>query len=162
MIARSIAAALLATAMLASAAQAADTTPKEVRTAIRFHYEPAKNMVTVTYFTGCLSAHGGRQIRDDIWIGLDRDYLQFDFQGRYSIDVPAEKPAKRIGNTDCMGAQAKIVELTDIERETYVVNRHGYPDRNVTLDGEEIEFIIEDTDAAHKARKSPAMFLTTE
>ena len=162
MIARFLASALIAAAMVASSALADDTTLSDITTDVRFHWQPAEDTVTITYFTGCLSAHGGGQMQDDIKAWLDRDYLQFDLQGRYRMAVAEEQRANRIGSADCMGSKAKTVKFTDMERETYVVNRHGHLDRNVVLADREIEFIIADRIAAGPKQRKPAMFLTAE
>lgn len=160
MIAKTFATAVIA--MIAFGAQAADTSFKPFNTDIRFHWQPAENTVTVTYYTGCLSAHGGLQLQDDIQAYLDRDYLQFDLQGGYQVAVPKEETKRRVGSTDCMGSRQKTVTFTDIERETYVINRHGYLDRNITLADEEIAFTISDTSSTSVKRTKPAMFLTAD
>ena len=162
MIAKTVAATVIATAMLACGAHATDASFKPHRTDIRFHWQPAENKVTVTYYTGCISAHRGVRLQDDIQAYLDRDYLQFDLQGSYQVAPGTGGKTGKVGPADCMGSRQKVVEFTDVERETYVVNRHGFLDRNITLADQELEFTITDKTHANVKRNKPAMFLVAE
>lgn len=139
-------------------------------TRVRFEWEPEARTVTITFDTGCRSAHGSAPLGEAFEVYLDRDYLQFDIQGDYEVkpdpaDGPADGGRPRIGPADCMGSLSKSIELLDVEPEDYVVNRHGYLFRTVTLGDEAVSFVFPAkgrTKPVKPAREKPAMFLQAE
>lgn len=148
---------------------ASETQTQTYKTDVRFDWNPAQNKVTITSFTGCRSAHGTPALTSDFQVYLDHDYLQFDIQGGFlSQTNDAEEPKRiRIGSADCMGSRQEQVELQIKERETYVVNRHGYHVRDIILGDEPASFLIRDTRShtqvkSTPAKKLPAMFLVAE
>ena len=128
-------------------------------TDVRFDWNPARNIVTITAFTGCRSAHRGNSIENHLKVYLDHDYLQFDIQGGYLVFTDLDNPPFHIGPADCMGSMQDVVELPIKERETYVVNRHGEHVRDVVLGAKPVSFLIKDTRGRKPKKKGPAMFL---
>jgi hypothetical protein len=161
--AASVLAIVLALAVAApahAADSAANAGLKDYPTQVRFEWKPEVRTVTITFDTGCRSAHGSAGLEEAFKVYLDRDYLQFDIQGGYKVkpqDDPADSGRPKIGPADCMGSVSKSIELLDVEPEDYVVNRHGYLFRNVTLGDEDLSFVIP-ASGATKVEK-PAMFL---
>jgi len=142
---------------------AADAGLKDYPTPVRFDWDPGDRTVTVTFHTGCRSAHGAPALEEAFEVYLDRDYLQFDIQGGYRVkprDDAAGDTRPGVGPADCMGSRSKSIELTDVERQEYVVNRQGYLFRTVTLGDEPLSFVI--PAAGTKMRQKPAMFLIAE
>lgn len=157
----------IASAVLLAGAQAETKGPprfKDHPTDVRFDWNPEEKTVTVTSFTGCLSAHRGRGPESNFKVWFDRDYLQFDIQGGYRFKLLTRTKDKfRIGSADCMGSRSKSVSFTEVEPETYLVNRYGKEAKTIELGDEEISFIIRDE--IYKPRKKvglPHMFLTAD
>jgi hypothetical protein len=136
---------------------------KDHPTQVRFEWEPRARTVTITFHTGCRSAHGSAALEEAFKVYLDRDYLQFDIQGGDKVkpqDDPADGGRPRIGPADCMGSVSKSIELLDVEPEDYVVNRHGYLFKTVTLGDKALKFVIPAAGATKAAKL--AMFLIAE
>jgi hypothetical protein len=158
-----IALALAVSGPVQAADSAANAGLKDYPTQVQFEWKPEVRTVTITFNTGCRSAHGSAALEEAFQVYLDRDYLQFDIQGGYKVKPegdPADSGRPRIGPADCMGSVSKSIELLDVEPEDYVVNRQGYLFRNVTLGDEALKFVIPATGAT-KVEK-PAMFLKAE
>jgi hypothetical protein len=158
-----VALALAVAAPVQAADNAAKTGWKDYPTQVRFEWKAEARTAIVTFQTGCRSAHGSAALEEAFEVYLDRDYLQFDIQGGYKVkpqDDPAGSDRSKVGPADCMGAMSRSIELRDVERETYVVNRQGYLFRNVTLGDEDLSFVIP-AEGATKVEK-PAMFMTAE
>jgi hypothetical protein len=141
---------------------------KDYPTRVRFDWKAEARTVTVTFDTGCRSAHRSAPLEEAFEVYLDRDYLQFDIQGGYKVKPqadPASGEQPRVGSADCMGSLSRSIELHDVEPETYVVNRHGDLFETVTLGDEDVSFIIparDRTKSVNPVRKNPAMFLQAE
>lgn len=159
---KAISAILISGAVLISGAQAESKGPvqfKDHLTDVRFDWKADSRTVTVTYFTGCLSAHRGGIPTPHVNVWLDRDYLQFDIEGGYRFRLLSRtKDRMRIGPADCMGSRSKSVTITDIEPETYLINRHGEEARTLKLGDEDISFVIPDPKRPGTVKKLPPMF----
>ncbi|MEM7302726.1 MAG: hypothetical protein AAF468_16740 [Pseudomonadota bacterium] len=160
-------AALIALAALGMSGTPAysDTSTKfqNLPTDVRFVWHPRKRKVVITYYTGCRSAHGAPKLYYGMKAYLDRDYLQFDIQGSYRIrKFAVTASGKRIGSADCMGAQQSSYTFENVERETYVINRHGHHVRDVRLGNTLLDIVIPDPRSPRQAVKKPAMFLITK
>jgi len=155
--------ALTAGGSLQAAEKDAHAGLKDHPTQVRFEWEPRDRTVTITFHSGCRSAHGSAALEEAFEVYLDRDYLQFDIQGGYKVkpqDDPADSGRPKIGPADCMGSVSKSIELLDVEPQDYVVNRHGYLFKTVTLGDKALKFVIPASGATK--RWKPAMFLTAE
>jgi len=155
--------ALSVTGPVHAADSAAQAGLKGYPTQVRFEWKPEVRTVTITFDTGCRSAHGAAVLEEAFKAYLDRDYLQFDIQGGYKVKPqggPVKSTRPKIGPADCMGSVSKSIELLDVEPQDYVVNRHGYLFKTVTLGDKALKFVIPASGATK--RWKPAMFLTAE